>query len=87
MRGAAQHLTREGQLILYGPFLIDGVPTAAGNLAFDADLRTRDPAWGLRRLSAVADEALKAGLMLQERQDMPANNVMLRFARTATQAL
>ena len=87
MRGSAQHLTRDGQLILYGPFLIEGVATSAGNLAFDADLRARDPAWGLRKLSAVADEALKAGLTLQARQDMPANNVMLRFARTAAQTL
>ena len=81
MRGAASLLGAGGQLILYGPFLVDGVETAPSNLAFDADLRARDPAWGLRRLEDVATEAAAAGLALRERAAMPANNQMLRFSR------
>lgn len=81
MRGAARHLGARGQLILYGPFLVDGVETAPGNVAFDADLRARDPAWGLRWLHDVAAEAVRAGLALREREAMPANNLMLRFVR------
>ncbi|MBK6862246.1 MAG: DUF938 domain-containing protein [Ideonella sp.] len=80
MRGAARHLAAGGQLILYGPFLVDGVETAPSNLAFDADLRTRDPAWGLRQLADVQAEAAAAGLALGERAPMPANNLMLRFS-------
>lgn len=79
MHGAARHLAAQGQLILYGPFLVDGVATAPGNVAFDADLRARDPAWGLRRLADVQAEAAAAGLELRARAQMPANNLMLRF--------
>ena len=43
--------------MLYGPYIVDGVPTAPSNLAFDADLRARDPTWGLRRLADVEGEA------------------------------
>ncbi len=81
MTGAAGHLVPGGALVLYGPYLVDGEPTAPGNLAFDADLRARHPAWGLRRLDDVAAEARRAGLLLEQRFDMPANNLMLVFRR------
>jgi len=45
MAGAARHLAPGGALVLYGPYVVDGASTAPGNLAFDADLRARDPAW------------------------------------------
>jgi hypothetical protein len=83
MRGAARHLAPQGQLIIYGPYLEDGVPTAPGNSAFDADLRARDPAWGLRQLADVATQAQAAGLALRERVAMPANNLLLFWGRTA----
>jgi len=50
-----------------------------GNAAFDADLRARDPQWGLRRLAEVVDAAGDAGLLFEQRVDMPANNLMLVF--------
>ncbi|MEO7814853.1 MAG: DUF938 domain-containing protein [Sphingomicrobium sp.] len=64
-------------LILYGPWRIDGAPTAPSNLAFDADLKARNPAWGLRLLSDFTNEAVKRGIKLREVRPMPANNVML----------
>jgi hypothetical protein len=81
MQGAAQHLAPAGQLLTYGPYLIDGEPTASSNLAFDADLRARNPAWGIRRLADVETEAHAAGLRLAERFAMPANNQLLRWVR------
>lgn len=81
MQGAANHLAPEGALVLYGPYRVDGEPTAPSNQAFDADLRRRDPAWGLRRLADVCDAAAAAGLSLQARHDVPANNLMLVFRR------
>jgi len=80
MRGAARHLAPGGLLVTYGPYLEEGVATAPGNLAFDASLRGRDPAWGIRRLEDVAAEARSAGLLLRERHAMPANNLLLVFA-------
>jgi len=82
MRGAARHLVPGGALVLYGPYLVDGEPTAPGNAAFDADLRRRNPAWGVRRLADVSAEAERAGLAFERRVDMPANNLMLGFRRT-----
>jgi hypothetical protein len=81
LRGAARHLTPQGVLITYGPYLVDGVETAPSNLAFDADLRARNPAWGLRRLSDVADQAAAVGLRLRETSNMPANNLLLVWER------
>jgi SAM-dependent methyltransferase len=81
MRGAATHLAPGGRLLVYGPFIFDGEPTAPSNLAFDADLRARNPEWGLRRLADVVAQAARAGLDLQQRIAMPANNMVLAFLR------
>lgn len=86
MQGAARHLAPGGILVVYGPFFVDGEPTAASNVAFDADLRARNPEWGLRRLADVAGEAQRAGLVLRERVAMPANNLTLLFAPGSRQA-
>ena len=83
MRGAAQRLAPGGQLITYGPYFVAGIATSPGNLAFDADLRARNPQWGLRWLHDVASEAAAVGLPLQEQVDMPANNQLLVFRRAA----
>lgn len=79
MRGAANHLRAGGMLLLYGPFLEQGVPTAAGNLVFDADLRSRNPLWGLRDLDSVQQVAQAHGLTRVARYAMPANNLLLQF--------
>ncbi|TWO69460.1 DUF938 domain-containing protein [Caenimonas sedimenti] len=79
MRGAARHLTPRGLLLTYGPYLEDGVATAPGNLDFDASLRERNPAWGLRRREDVEAQARQAGLALRARHPMPANNLLLVF--------
>jgi hypothetical protein len=81
MRGAARHLAAHGVLVIYGPFVVDGEPTAPSNLAFDSDLKARDPAWGLRRLADVVAEAERVRLALRERVPMPANNLTLVFGR------
>jgi len=79
--GAGRVLAPGGVLLLYGPFRRAGVPTAASNEAFDADLRARDPAWGLRELEAVDALARAAGFGTPEVADMPANNVCVAWHR------
>ena len=85
MQGTARHLAPDGHLITYGPYLEDGVPTAPGNLAFDASLRAQDTAWGIRRIEDVTAVAAQAGLQLAARHAMPANNLLLVWTHAAHQ--
>ena len=79
--GAARVLALGGKLILYGPWIVDGLQTAQSNIAFDADLKRRNPAWGLRKVEDFAAEAEESGLLLADQREMPANNRMLLFIR------
>jgi SAM-dependent methyltransferase len=74
---ATRLLPPGGPLILYGPWLKDDVPTAPSNVAFDTDLKRRDPEWGLRRVEDFASAAKQRGLRLDATRAMPANNLML----------
>ncbi|WP_184645234.1 DUF938 domain-containing protein [Sphingopyxis sp. JAI128] len=80
--GAARLLAAGAPLILYGPYIEPDTPTAESNLAFDTNLRARDPAWGLRDTHVIKGAAADAGLAFAERRAMPANNLMLLFRRT-----
>lgn len=77
VRGAAGALRAGGPLVLYGPWVLPGVETAPSNLAFDADLRARDPRWGLRSLDALAGCAAAAGFGGPAVFPVPANNVVI----------
>ncbi len=79
--GAAKILPRGAPLIVYGPFIEQEVETAESNLAFDASLRTRDPAWGLRDRAAVDALAKDVGFIRSARHAMPANNLTLIYRR------
>jgi hypothetical protein len=79
--GAARLLAPGAPLILYGPWITAAMPTAASNLDFDADLRRRNPAWGLRRVEEIAAKAGKRRLQLADQREMPANNRMLLLRR------
>lgn len=81
LAGAGRLLPAGGVLFIYGPYLESWVETAPSNLAFDADLKRRNPAWGLRRLEDVRDLAKSHGLILSERVAMPANNLSLVFRK------
>ena len=79
--GAARVLPSGGLLYLYGPYRRGGRHTAPSNEAFDADLRRRNPAWGVRDLEAVAALAADAGFDPPEVVEMPANNLSVVFRR------
>lgn len=81
LQGAARLLPVGGPLILYGPYLEDGIATAESNLAFDRDLKARNAAWGLRRREEVEALAIANGLTPSERHALPANNLLLVFRR------
>lgn len=69
---------------LYGPFSYGGKHTAESNARFDAMLRTRDPASGLRDFEAIAALAGRCGLELVEDNAMPANNRLLVFRKSGS---
>ena len=77
--GASRLLPSGGLLALYGPFIQEGQPAAPGNAAFDAGLRARDPAWGLRAVDDVAALAAAAGFGPPAVVPMPANNLLILF--------
>ena len=81
LAGAARVLSSGGLLFLYGPFREAGAHTAASNAAFDAALRARDPAWGIRDLDEIAAFAVQHGFLAPERISMPANNLSVVFRR------
>lgn len=78
-RGAAAALPPGGVLVTYGPYTLDAKHTSESNVAFDDNLKARDPRWGVRDVAALA--AISPELELRERIAMPANNFVLVFRR------
>ncbi|KVP68397.1 DUF938 domain-containing protein [Burkholderia ubonensis] len=79
--GASRVLRPGGVLVLYGPYRREGRHTAPSNAAFDAQLRSRDPSWGVRDLETVVALGLARGLDCIEVVEMPANNLSVVFRR------
>ena len=83
--GAGRLLRDDGRLFLYGPFMHNGAHTAPSNAAFDATLRAENQEWGVRDIRDLRALADQAGLSLTEITAMPANNLVLAFARALRQ--
>ncbi|KWF66492.1 SAM-dependent methyltransferase [Burkholderia multivorans] len=79
--GAARVLRPDGVLYLYGPYRCGGRHTAPSNDAFDLQLRSRDPSWGVRDLETVVALGADLGLDCTEVVEMPANNLSVVFRR------
>ena len=84
--GASRYLVDGGVLYLYGPYKRGGAHTAPSNEAFDRQLRSRDPSWGVRDMEAVVALGASAGFECDEPTAMPANNFSLVFRKRAAQA-
>ncbi|NPT58898.1 DUF938 domain-containing protein [Paraburkholderia elongata] len=79
--GASRRLAVGGVLYLYGPYKRGGAHTSVSNDAFDQQLRSRDPAWGVRDMEAVVALGASVGLVCDEPIAMPANNFSLVFRK------
>lgn len=79
--GVGRILTPGGRLCIYGPFNYNGAFTSDSNARFDAMLRTRDPASGIRDFEAVRELGSRNGLVLDADHEMPANNRLLVFTK------
>ena len=84
---AARALKPGGFAAIYGPFKVDGRFTTLSNEAFDSSLRDAGvPGWGLKDVRDLERAASDRGVILKQRQDLPANNFMLVFQKPETAA-
>lgn len=70
-------LSKEGKLLIYGPFNYNNKYTSDSNARFDNWLKNRDPQSGLRDFKEVDKLAVSAGFRLIEDFEMPVNNRIL----------
>jgi SAM-dependent methyltransferase len=82
--GVGRVLASGGVFALYGPFNYGGRYTSESNARFDAMLRARDPASGLRDFKALVALARRSGLVMAEDNPMPANNRTLVWRSSTT---
>lgn len=80
-KGAVEALTKNGKIILYGPYFEEGVETVQSNLSFHKSLGQRNPQWGIRYLENVKKIASDCGFTMIDRVEMPANNLTIVFQR------
>ena len=79
--GVARVLPGGGIFALYGPFHSGGRPTSESNARFDAMLRRRDPASGVRDFEHIHALAGRCGLAFLEDNALPANNRLVVFKK------
>ncbi|MEM7135429.1 MAG: DUF938 domain-containing protein [Myxococcota bacterium] len=79
--GAAHLLCPSEVLFTYGPYRVDGAHTAPSNQAFDQNLRSRDPAWGVRDIGELEEVAAANGFTLEATLPMPTENMTLVWKR------
>ena len=70
-----------GLALLYGPYRVNGTMVES-NIAFDENLKSRNPEWGIRDLEEVeAIAQTEGGFSLHSSVEMPANNLCLIFQK------
>jgi cyclopropane fatty-acyl-phospholipid synthase-like methyltransferase len=74
-------LRADGVFCLYGPFRIGGRFNTESNERFDASLRQRDGAMGIRDLEALDEFGAPRGLQRQRLYAMPSNNLIAVWTR------
>ena len=79
--GVGKVLQPGGVLAIYGPFNYNGLFTSPSNARFDAWLKHRDPASGVRDFEAVDALARAQDLVLLRDEEMPVNNRTLVWRR------
>lgn len=83
--GAGRLLSVGGRFVLYGPFKRHGQHTARSNAAFATSLAVQNPAWRIRCLDGdLVPLAEAVGLVLEEVVEMPANNLIAIWRRSAS---
>jgi predicted O-methyltransferase YrrM len=71
----------DGVFCLYGPFRTGGAFNTSSNEEFDAGLRQRDPAMGVRDLETLDEFGARCGLHRQRLYAVPSNNHVAVWTR------
>lgn len=74
-------LRADGVFCLYGPFRVGGRFNTVSNERFDANLRQRDTAMGIRDLERLDEFGATCGLQRQRLYAMPSNNYIAVWTR------
>ena len=82
--GAGRLLSDSGFLVLYGPFMRDGLLNAPSNADFDASLKARNPSWGVRDIADLERIGIASGLSRREVIEMPSNNAIVVFSKDSS---
>ena len=77
----ANHINKNGSLIIYGPFNYNKQYTSESNASFDVWLKQRDHKSAIRDFEAVSELASNVGLLLKHDYEMPANNRTLHWKK------
>jgi cyclopropane fatty-acyl-phospholipid synthase-like methyltransferase len=81
--GVGKVLSKDGLLLLYGPFNYAGEYTSESNRRFDGWLKSRDPQSGIRDFDDLQILAVANGLVFSEDIEMPVNNRILVWRKAA----
>ncbi len=76
-QNAGALLSPGAPLLTYGPYRVNGEQTSASNVKFEGWLHSLDPGFGVRDIDDLRTVATAAGLVLDARVPMPANNFTL----------
>ena len=71
----------DGAGLLFDPADAGDIKRALADILLDAELRARDPSWGIRDLDDISALARQHGFKAPERIAMPANNLSVVFRR------
>lgn len=82
--GLGRVLAAGAPFALYGPFNYGGRYTSESNARFDAYLKSRDPASGIKDLEDIEAWAGSAGFSLEADHEMPVNNRTLVWRKHRT---
>ena len=82
LSGAGSLLESGAPLLLYGPFMFNGLYSADSNKNFDRMLRQQNPDWAVRDLNDIAAAGHKYGVIFERSIEMPTNNHILVLRRT-----
>ncbi|KAL5280272.1 hypothetical protein ACFFRR_004318 [Megaselia abdita] len=80
-RNAGRLLKPGGFLVTYGPYAENGVLEPESNVAFDQNLKSRNPSWGIKDIKDLKEIARTNGIEFKEYFNMPSNNKTIVWQR------